>query len=93
YLEGKLEKLPESAQFPVNLTKLTLKLSGLKEDPLATLEKLEKLRILKLLYGSYEGKEMACSSQGFPHLESLHLECLIKLEEWRVEKGAMPSLI
>ncbi|XP_058114481.1 putative disease resistance protein At1g50180 [Magnolia sinica] len=93
YLEANLEKLPESAQFPVNLTKLTLQYSRLKQDPLATLEKLQKLRILKLMYGSYEGKEMACSSQGFPQLESLHLKGLHGLEEWRVEEGAMPSLL
>ncbi|XP_058114462.1 probable disease resistance RPP8-like protein 4 isoform X3 [Magnolia sinica] len=93
YLKGKLEKLPESAQFPVNLTKLTLKHSGLEQDPLATLEKLEKLRILRLLKCSYVVKEMVCSSQGFPQLESLHLDGLFELEEWRVEKGAMPSLL
>ncbi|XP_058114492.1 probable disease resistance RPP8-like protein 2 [Magnolia sinica] len=92
-LRGNLERLPESAQFPVNLTKLTLKYSRLKQGQLATLEKLEKLRILKLLERSYVGKEMVCSSQGFPQLESLYLVQLYELEEWRVEKGAMPSLL
>ncbi|XP_058068302.1 disease resistance protein RPP13-like [Magnolia sinica] len=48
-LIGGLEKLPESTEFPANLTKLTLELYCLKQDPLLTLEKLKKLRILKLL--------------------------------------------
>ncbi|XP_058114550.1 putative disease resistance protein At1g50180 [Magnolia sinica] len=90
YLAEGLETLPE---FPTNLTKLTLEWSGLKEDPMATLEKLKSLRILRLLYGSYMGKEMACSAQGFPLLESLYLHKLDELEEWRVDEGAMPSLL
>ncbi|XP_058115137.1 probable disease resistance RPP8-like protein 4 [Magnolia sinica] len=92
-LVGELEKLPESAEFPTNLTNLTLLLSHLKQDPLATLEKLKNLRILRLLWSSYQGKEMACAAQGFPRLESLHLQGLHQLEEWRVEKGAMPTLL
>ncbi|XP_058114514.1 putative disease resistance protein At1g50180 isoform X1 [Magnolia sinica] len=90
YWGGKLETFPE---FPTNLTKLTLEWSGLKEDPMATLEKLKSLRILKLLGASYDGVEMACSAQGFPQLESLHLQALCNLKEWRVEEGAMPSLL
>ena len=35
---------------------------------------------------------MVCSERGFPHLQSLVLSYLYKLEEWRVEEGAMPSL-
>ncbi|XP_058109111.1 putative disease resistance protein At1g50180 [Magnolia sinica] len=92
-LVGILEKLPESTEFPTNLTKLTLLLSHLKQDPLATLDKLKNLRILRLLKGSYEGKQMACSEQGFPQLESLHLEDLDQLAEWSVAEGAMPSLL
>ncbi|XP_058114364.1 probable disease resistance protein At1g58602 [Magnolia sinica] len=91
-LQVKLEKLPESTEFPTNLSKLILSDSCLEQDPLATLEKLKNLRILRL-YGSFEGVEMACSAQGFPRLESLHLQFLPQLEEWRVEEGAMPSLL
>ncbi|XP_058114496.1 putative disease resistance protein At1g50180 isoform X2 [Magnolia sinica] len=90
HLGGKLETLPE---FPTNLTKLSLEWSRLKEDPMATLEKLKSLRILRLLGDSYDGVEMACSAQGFPQLESLRLQALCKLKEWRVEEGAMPSLL
>ncbi|XP_058114454.1 probable disease resistance protein At1g58602 [Magnolia sinica] len=92
-LKGSLSKLPDSSFFPTNLTNLTLKYSRLEEDPMATLEKLKNLRILRLLNWSYMGKEMACSAQGFPRLESLHLHQLYELEEWRVEEGSMPSLL
>ncbi|XP_058115149.1 putative disease resistance protein At1g50180 [Magnolia sinica] len=93
HLVGKLEKLPESTEFPTNLTKLTLKDTHLNQDPLVTLEKLKNLRILRLLFDSYDGAEMACSAQGFPRLEFLHLESLNQLEEWRVEKESMPNLL
>ncbi|XP_058114635.1 probable disease resistance RPP8-like protein 4 [Magnolia sinica] len=85
--------LLESTEFPTILTKLTLAYSHLNQDPLIMLEKLKNLRILSLLDASYEGVEMACSSQGFPLLESLRLQCLRQLKEWRVEEGAMPSLL
>ncbi|XP_058114506.1 putative disease resistance protein At1g50180 [Magnolia sinica] len=90
HLGGKLETLPE---FPTNLTKLTLEESWLVEDPMATLEKLKNLRILRLSSDSYIRKEMTCSAQGFPRLESLYLYKLDELEEWRVDEGAMPSLL
>ncbi|XP_058114431.1 putative disease resistance protein At1g50180 [Magnolia sinica] len=92
-LRGNLGKLPDPSFFPKKLSKLTLTGSHLKEDPMATLEKLKNLRILRLSYNSYMGKEMACSAQGFPRLESLHLRQLYELEEWRVEEGSMPSLL
>jgi hypothetical protein len=93
FLRGKLEKLPESNEFSPNLTKLTLISSELMEDPMATLEKLPNLPILILDDYSYVGKEMVCSAQGFPLLESLHVVELPELEEWIVEEGAMPRLI
>ncbi|XP_058115321.1 putative disease resistance protein At1g50180 [Magnolia sinica] len=91
-LVGKLEKLPDSTEFPTNLTKLTLAESCLKKDPLETLEKLKNLRILRL-YSSFRGVEMVCAARGFPRLEYLYLEHLYDLEEWRVEEGAMPCLL
>ncbi|XP_058115402.1 probable disease resistance RPP8-like protein 4 isoform X1 [Magnolia sinica] len=93
YLGGGLEKLPESHEFSPNLTKLTLQDTTLGQDPMPTLEKLQNLRILRLLHSAYMGKEMVCSVQGFPRLESLKLKKLDYLEKWRVEEGAMPSLL
>ncbi|XP_058114247.1 probable disease resistance protein At1g58602 [Magnolia sinica] len=95
FLEGELDMLPEYTEFPTNLTKLTLKYSRLKQDPLASLEKLRNLRILRVdgSFAAFTRVEMACSAQQFPRLESLHLERLYGLEEWRVEEGAMPILL
>uniref|UniRef100_A0A2N9IR76 NB-ARC domain-containing protein n=1 Tax=Fagus sylvatica TaxID=28930 RepID=A0A2N9IR76_FAGSY len=59
---------------------------------MATLEKLPNLKILHLLSRAFEGKNMVCSDRGFPQLQSLVLQHLLDLEEWRVEEGAMPSL-
>ncbi|KAG1327178.1 disease resistance RPP8-like protein 3 [Cocos nucifera] len=85
------QQLPDSTQFPPNLTKLILSVNWLKQDPMPVLEKLPKLRLLELRY-AYDGKSMSCSAGRFPRLQRLILERLRKLEEWRVEVGAMPSL-
>ncbi|KAK7827187.1 putative disease resistance protein [Quercus suber] len=87
-----VKKLPEAHQFSPNIAKLTLELTHLKEDPMPTLEKLPNLKILRLRYDSFVGKDMVCSEGGFPLLQYLLLQTLVSLEEWRVEEGAMPSL-
>ncbi|XP_058115396.1 disease resistance protein RPH8A-like isoform X2 [Magnolia sinica] len=92
HLNGRLGNLPESHEFSPNLTKLTLYASKLKQEPIMTLEKLANLRVLRLEYYSYLGKEMVCSRQGFPRLEFLVFRGLFGLEEWRVEEGAMLRL-
>ncbi|GMN35297.1 hypothetical protein TIFTF001_048441 [Ficus carica] len=84
--EGNLQYLPPS------LVKLTLVVSDIHQDPMPVLEKLPNLRFLWLADNSYRGSEMACSADGFPKLEILRLVDLRSLEEWRIEKGAMPSL-
>ncbi|KAL6005898.1 hypothetical protein ACLOJK_039943 [Asimina triloba] len=91
-LMGKLKKLPQHCDFPSNLSKLILHDSSLSEDPLPLLEKLENLRFLELRYNSFIGKTMACSADGFPQLQSLHLVMLPNLEEWTVEEESMPRL-
>uniref|UniRef100_A0A2N9GP00 Disease resistance protein winged helix domain-containing protein n=1 Tax=Fagus sylvatica TaxID=28930 RepID=A0A2N9GP00_FAGSY len=88
----RIKKLPEVQQFSPNLAKLTLVFTELEEDPMATLEKLPNLKILCLREESFVGKNMVCSEGGFPQLQSLVLFHLPKLEEWRVEEGATPSL-
>ncbi|KAJ3701201.1 hypothetical protein LUZ61_004906 [Rhynchospora tenuis] len=77
--------------FPIHLIKLTLWNSRIKEDPMPVLEKLKCLRKLTL-YESYDGKQLSCSAGGFPQLEYLKLKWLEYLEDWKVEKGAMPLL-
>ncbi|XP_062083835.1 probable disease resistance RPP8-like protein 2 isoform X1 [Humulus lupulus] len=88
---GGIVKLPEYNQFSPNLIKLRLKFTVLKDDPMPTLEKLSSLRVLSLC-GSFKGNEMVCSKGGFPQLESLFMDLLHCLEEWKVEEGALSSL-
>ncbi|XP_062083840.1 probable disease resistance RPP8-like protein 2 isoform X2 [Humulus lupulus] len=57
-----------------------------------TLEKLSRLRVLSICNNSFKGNEMVCSTGGFPQLESLKIESLEDLEEWKVEEGALSSL-
>ncbi|XP_058190796.1 probable disease resistance protein At1g58602 isoform X2 [Rhododendron vialii] len=87
-LYGSLTELPDT--FPPNLTRL--KLPRLKEDAMPTLEKLPNLRSLTLVCGEF--KEMVCSVGGFLQLIYLELDLAPLIDcEWRVERGAMPSLL
>ena len=91
-LSGKLE-LPEGIEFyPPNLLKLSLEECEIQNDPMFILEKLPHLRVLSLLYGSYVGNKLTCSSSGFPQLQSLELRGLSFLGELIIEEGAMPRL-
>ncbi|RWR84812.1 putative disease resistance protein [Cinnamomum micranthum f. kanehirae] len=92
YLERPLQKLPARYVFGTYLKKLCLKWSLLEQDPMKTLEQLRNLEVLKLRCGSFLGKKMVCSARGFPKLRFLELSLLDGLEEWTVEKGAMPKL-
>ena len=48
------------------LVELKLENCELEQDPMLTLDKLPNLRVLKLMWRSYMGKKMTCSSGGFP---------------------------
>ncbi|XP_075658668.1 putative disease resistance protein At1g50180 [Castanea sativa] len=89
---NRIEKLPEVHQFSQNLAKLSLRETNLEEDPMATLEKLLNLKILRFIGTVFNGKNMVCAKKGFPLLQSLVFSELYNLEEWRVEKGAMTCL-
>ncbi|XP_035541780.1 disease resistance protein RPP8-like isoform X2 [Juglans regia] len=82
----------KTQKFPPNLTELSLKNSFLTEDPMEKLEKLPNLRVLKLKQSSYVGKEMICSSGGFPQLQILKLSFLFIVERWQIAEKAMCSL-
>ncbi|KAG7942016.1 hypothetical protein I3843_16G078000 [Carya illinoinensis] len=89
HLVGLLNK---TETFPPNLTELSLQYSFLSEDPMEKLEKLPNLRVLKLKQSSYVGKEMICSSGGFPQLQVLKLSFLFYVETWRIAEKAMSNL-
>ncbi|KAK2987400.1 hypothetical protein RJ640_020597 [Escallonia rubra] len=109
HIAGTLDKLPKHYHFNSEVTKLVLAHTKLVEDPMATLEMLPQLRSLALSWDSYVGKTMVCSASrppqdgtsqaingsvsGFPQLKYLTLSFLHNLEEWRVDGGAMPSLL
>ncbi|EOY19715.1 Uncharacterized protein TCM_045022 [Theobroma cacao] len=75
---------------PANIAKLTLLFCEINQDPMAVLGKLPHLRTLRLLEYSYRGTKMVCSSNEFLQLDFLYISCLEELEEWQIEKGAMP---
>ncbi|WOG83441.1 hypothetical protein DCAR_0102616 [Daucus carota subsp. sativus] len=76
----------------IRITSLTLKSSLLVDDPMPVLEKIPTLRNLDLSYNSFVGKEMVCSSMGFPQLTSLVLDYLPNLVKWNIEEGSMSVL-
>lgn len=88
---GALSKLPESRSFPPNLTKLSLSLTFLEQDPLSTLMKLPNLICLKLLNSAYYGKKLHSQAGGFTRLRYMVLRDML-VETWRVDEGAFPSL-
>ncbi|PQM39505.1 hypothetical protein Pyn_00497 [Prunus yedoensis var. nudiflora] len=91
-LRGHITKLPEDLLCLKNLTKLKLiNFGDLKDDHIKVLEKLPSLRMLFASVGIFPAS-LVCSEGGFPFLEFLSLDYLGALKEWKVEKGAMPSL-
>nr|UBY07023.1 NBS-LRR disease resistance protein [Dasypyrum villosum] len=60
----------------------------IKGDPIAILEKLPCLVVLKL--EGFKGEIMSCSAQGFPQLRELLLRRCSS--EWSMEDGTMPKL-
>ncbi|KAL2463150.1 Disease resistance protein RPP8 [Forsythia ovata] len=91
-LIGCLNKLPEHSHFSERLTTLTLRNSKLEEDPMAVLEKLPRLYSLVLRRHVFLGTKIHCSSTGFCQLRTFELQGQTSLENWRIERGAMPNL-
>ncbi|PQQ09120.1 putative disease resistance protein [Prunus yedoensis var. nudiflora] len=90
-LLGHITGLPKELLCLTNLIKLTLhEFGNLKDDHIKVLEKLPSLRKLFVYRGKFSGP-LVCSEGGFPFLEILVLFSL-EFKEWKVEKGAMPSL-
>ncbi|XP_050160340.1 probable disease resistance RPP8-like protein 2 [Malus sylvestris] len=92
HLFGRLENQVIIYQLPQSLTHLTLSGSGIKNDPMAMLGELRRLRSLSFYYGSYLGTDMVCYRDGFPFLLLLKLWNLENLRILVLQKGAMPNL-
>ncbi|MCD7455653.1 hypothetical protein HAX54_029046 [Datura stramonium] len=92
WLEGRIDKLPLSRDFPNAITMIVLWKSKLMEDPMPILGMLPNLRDL-VLVGAYEGKEITCSNNSFCQLKFLRLDGLKKLERWYLSTSSMPIII
>ncbi|KAI3946375.1 hypothetical protein MKW92_048302 [Papaver armeniacum] len=90
-LDGRLDVLNPNNNYPLNLSKLKLNSSRLKEDPMETLQHLPNLRFLGM-EDAYTGEEMVCSTKGFPQLQVLRISECHKLKKWTVDQGGMPHL-
>ncbi|KAK4406069.1 Disease resistance RPP8-like protein 3 [Sesamum angolense] len=89
---GHISRLPLHDEISSNLAKIVLDGSELMEDPMPTLEKLPKLRVLVLGVDAFAGKSLSCSALGFIELRRLELLNSQYLEKWTVEEGAMLRL-
>ncbi|GMN52867.1 hypothetical protein TIFTF001_022010 [Ficus carica] len=85
-------KISDSLDFlPESLTKLVLKNSMSEKEPMENLEKLPKLKFLRL-DNAYSGSTLVCNKEGFPRMETLQLFSLEDVEDWEVHENAMPNL-
>nr|QPI70535.1 disease resistance protein RPP8-Lc [Vitis vinifera] len=91
-IKGRIPQLPHARQFPPSLTQLTLEETELDYDPMAILEKLQKLLTLRLRKDSYLGEEMQVSAHGFPRLKVIQLFGLNRTRRLNIEKGGMSKL-
>ncbi|KAA8521201.1 hypothetical protein F0562_011864 [Nyssa sinensis] len=91
YLSGCLEKLPLWITSLYNLTRLSLRWSQLRYDPLQSLQHLPSLVYLTLLQ-AYDAEELCFKAGGFPKLKFLYLVRLKELRLVRMEEGVMPCL-
>ncbi|PRQ56793.1 putative P-loop containing nucleoside triphosphate hydrolase, leucine-rich repeat domain, L [Rosa chinensis] len=90
-LNGRIKELQDKFLCSY-LTKVTLEQTHLEGYDIERLEKLENLKLLTLRMDAIKSGTMVFSQRGFPSLQFLSLIGLSELKEWKVEKGAMPSL-
>lgn len=89
----RMKKLPDYQQFYRDITSITLGSCELEEDPMPTLEKLLKLRVLCMRWNAFTWGESVSSREGFPPLSYLFLFILNNLEERKMEEGGLISNI
>ncbi|KAL3497928.1 hypothetical protein ACH5RR_040660 [Cinchona calisaya] len=90
-LTGQLEKVPQWLSSLQGLTIINLFGSGLREDPLESLQDLPNL-VKIILNKAYEGEQLCFKVGGFQNLKQLDLTRLQQLKWVRVEKDALPCL-
>ncbi|XP_078153419.1 putative disease resistance RPP13-like protein 3 isoform X1 [Carex rostrata] len=77
---------------PPHLIYLEIHNCHFQQDIMPVLENLHCLKRLKLLGVNKTNRKMRCSAKGFNQLEQLRLFLITVLEDWEIEKGAMPIL-
>ena len=85
HMKGNIKQLPRAHEFSPNLTQLTLDRIILDYDPMAILEKLPKLLILRLrMISKLRQGVLQVSANGFPQLKILQLASLdqMKMKMW-----------
>ncbi|KAL0320562.1 UNVERIFIED_CONTAM: hypothetical protein Sradi_5317700 [Sesamum radiatum] len=90
-LRGRLRELPEWLPALHGLTRLYLRWSRIKNDPLISLQNLPYLMEFELSH-AYEGDKLCFGASGFQKLKKLWLLSLNRLRLVIVEKGSMPLL-
>ncbi|KAK1292323.1 Disease resistance protein RPM1 [Acorus calamus] len=90
-LRGNLKSLPRWCGSLPSLRVLSLRSSGLREDPLRSLQQLPVLEYL-VLHKAYDGKKLCFQVNSFPSLKKLSLIELSQLNQVTMKKGAMQSL-
>ncbi|KAJ1700921.1 hypothetical protein LUZ63_000700 [Rhynchospora breviuscula] len=81
-------------KLPSSLITITLENLEFNKDPMILLEKLQHLKNLRLrwLWYTAQTKKMTCSTSMFPQLEMLQLYHISGLEEWSVQRRALPKI-
>ncbi|KAL3497667.1 hypothetical protein ACH5RR_040399 [Cinchona calisaya] len=90
-LFGCLKKMPQWITCLQGLVRIDLKWSGLRQDPLESLQHLPNL-VQVSMSQAYQGEGLFFNAGGFLKLKELYLRDLIGLRWMRVEEGAMPRL-
>jgi disease resistance protein RPM1 len=94
YIDLRRTRRVQINKLPPNLIKLKLSSIFLYNDPMPILEELRSLKWLELneVRIEAETETMVCSCGGFPQLQTLKLDYVPTIMEWKVEYGALPVL-
>ncbi|KAM7530027.1 hypothetical protein LguiB_033437 [Lonicera macranthoides] len=88
---GELANPIKEDGFSLNLTKITLARTKLRQSQFAKVGEFPNLQTLKLLEKSLAGSIMQCNKRGFPQLQVLYMEQL-HVNTWSMQSGAMKNL-
>ncbi|CDP12774.1 unnamed protein product [Coffea canephora] len=79
-------------KFPLNLKKLTLRITKQPWSEISTIGKLPKLEVLKLCRNSFVGEEWEMKEEEFPKLRVLKLSRLWGFRSWTASSDNFPRL-